>query len=246
MKNTLMPNSRPTVIAHRCGNTRFPENTVASAEHSLNAGADYLEMDVRFTRDGVPVIVHDECLRRLFGTEKNVREITISEFMSLHYLDTEEHHPNMLQDFLQDGLLPLLLHIKEGGTRLEKLIELLDVNQALSNVVFGVTSINDLELLKKFDTHLKILGFIKTDSEWPDFLSRGAMIIRLWDKWVAKKLVCGIQNRGGAVWVMTGSPSEGMVGQTTRERLLLLRDMGVDGILINDSSFALEVFSKVS
>lgn len=232
------------IIAHRCGNTRFPENTVASAAHSLNAGADYLEMDVRFTRDEVPVIVHDECLHRLFGTEKNVSEITISEFMSLHYLDTEEHHPNKLLDFLQDGLHPLLLHVKEGGTGLEKLIELLDVNQALGNVVFGVTSINDLELLKNFDEHLKILGFIKTDSEWPDFLSWGAMIIRLWDEWVTKKVVCGIQNRGGSVWVMTGSPSEGMVGQTTRERLLLLRDMGVEGILVNDPSLALEVFSQ--
>jgi len=241
-----MPNSRPLIIAHRCGNICFPENTMTSATHSFNVGADYLEMDVRFTRDEVPVIVHDECLQRLFSIKKNVSEITVSEFMSLHYLDTDEHHPNELRDFLHNKLCPLLLHIKEGGTKLEKLIELLDVNKALSNVVFGVTSINDLELLKNFNADLNILGFITTDSEWPDYLSRGAMIIRLWDEWVTKKVVCDIHSWGGLVWVMTGSSSEGMVGQASRERLLLLRDMGVDGILINDPPFALEVFSRVS
>lgn len=232
------------IIAHRCGNIHFPENTVASAEYSLKAGADCLEVDVRFTRDEVPVIVHDECLRRLFGTEKKVGEIPVSEFMALRHSGVEGYRPNTLRDFLREGLRPLLLHIKEGGTKLEKLIELLDANQAIDNVVFGVTSINDLELLKNFNAHLEILGFIKADSEWPDFLSRGAKIIRLWDEWVTEKVVSGIQNRGGSVWVMTGSPSEEMVGQTTRERLLLLRDMGIEGILINDPSFALEVFSQ--
>jgi glycerophosphoryl diester phosphodiesterase len=231
------------IIAHRCGNTHFPENTVASAMRSLNIGADFLEMDVRFTRDAVPVVVHDDCLWRLFGTDKKVGEIPVSEFIALHYLNAKAYYPNILEDFLREGLRPLLLHIKEGGTRLEKLVFLLGAYQALGKVVFGVTSIEDQELLKSMDRNLNILGFIETAAGWQDYLSRGAGIIRLWDSWVAEEIVRGIHDQGGLVWVMTGNPFEGSVGQTTRERLLFLRDVEVDGILVNDPLFALKVLS---
>lgn len=58
------PSAPPAVIAHRGASAVAPENTVFSFDAALDAGADYSEFDVRMTRDGVLVILHDESLDR--------------------------------------------------------------------------------------------------------------------------------------------------------------------------------------
>jgi len=57
----------PLVIAHRGASAEKPENTLAAFRRALARGADGLELDVRLTRDGVPVVFHDATLRRLTG-----------------------------------------------------------------------------------------------------------------------------------------------------------------------------------
>lgn len=52
------------VVAHRGGNVWGPENTLASFRHAVEIGADAVELDVQFTRDGIAVVLHDERLDR--------------------------------------------------------------------------------------------------------------------------------------------------------------------------------------
>jgi glycerophosphoryl diester phosphodiesterase len=54
----------PLVIAHRGDSYHAPENTIEAARLGHLAGADAWELDVRLARDGVPVVLHDETLRR--------------------------------------------------------------------------------------------------------------------------------------------------------------------------------------
>jgi len=56
--------SRPRVFAHRGGCTLGPENTMATFERGLGAGADGLELDVHLSSDGVVVVCHDSTLDR--------------------------------------------------------------------------------------------------------------------------------------------------------------------------------------
>src|SRR5262245_60378592 len=58
------PRSAPIVVAHRGDSFHAPENTLAAARQAWRAGADAWEIDVRLTRDGVPVVLHDESLER--------------------------------------------------------------------------------------------------------------------------------------------------------------------------------------
>jgi glycerophosphoryl diester phosphodiesterase len=58
------PREHPLVVAHRGDSFHGPENTLEAASLALEAGADAWEFDVQSTRDGVPVILHDESLRR--------------------------------------------------------------------------------------------------------------------------------------------------------------------------------------
>lgn len=54
----------PVIIAHRTSPLDAPENSLAGIRRSSELGADYVEIDVRLTRDGVPVMLHDALLLR--------------------------------------------------------------------------------------------------------------------------------------------------------------------------------------
>jgi glycerophosphoryl diester phosphodiesterase len=58
------PRERPVIIAHRGDSFHAPENTLEAARLAWEAGAEAWELDVQLTRDGVPVVIHDESLLR--------------------------------------------------------------------------------------------------------------------------------------------------------------------------------------
>lgn len=54
----------PKVIGHRGAKAYAPENTIESIETAASLGVKWVELDVKLTRDGVPIIFHDEELDR--------------------------------------------------------------------------------------------------------------------------------------------------------------------------------------
>ncbi|MGW0733487.1 glycerophosphodiester phosphodiesterase [Streptomyces sp. NPDC002851] len=59
-----------TAVAHRGDPYKVRENTLPSLASAFAAGADAVEIDVRLTRDGVPVLLHDATLDRLWGHDR--------------------------------------------------------------------------------------------------------------------------------------------------------------------------------
>lgn len=59
-----MPLKLPKVIGHRGAKAYAPENTLESIATAASIGVDWVELDVKLTRDGVPIIFHDEELNR--------------------------------------------------------------------------------------------------------------------------------------------------------------------------------------
>jgi glycerophosphoryl diester phosphodiesterase len=52
------------LFAHRGSSSAAPENTMSAFRQALNDGADGIEIDVQLTRDGIPIVIHDEKLGR--------------------------------------------------------------------------------------------------------------------------------------------------------------------------------------
>jgi glycerophosphoryl diester phosphodiesterase len=75
--------SLPLIIGHRGASAVAPENTMAAFQEAIAAGADGIEFDVRLSRDGVPVIIHDSTLRRTTGLPHRVADLTWQELESL-------------------------------------------------------------------------------------------------------------------------------------------------------------------
>lgn len=57
---------------------------MAAFREAIAAGSDGIEFDVRLTRDGVPVIIHDNTLRRTTGLPHRLADLSLSELEGLH------------------------------------------------------------------------------------------------------------------------------------------------------------------
>jgi glycerophosphoryl diester phosphodiesterase len=81
----------PRLIAHRCGGALAPENTLAGLRIAARLGAKAVEFDVMLSRDGVPVLIHDEMLERTTDGRGRVAELAVAD---LQRLDAgKRHHP---------------------------------------------------------------------------------------------------------------------------------------------------------
>ena len=90
---THLPSPVPTrsgVVAHRGASAEFPELTRVAYQQALDEGAEALELDVRLTADGVPVLLHDPRTTRVSNKEMWVHSSTLDE---LSGLDVGSWHP---------------------------------------------------------------------------------------------------------------------------------------------------------
>jgi glycerophosphoryl diester phosphodiesterase len=74
----------PRVIGHRGAAAVAPENTLASLRKAKQLGAKWVEFDVKLTRDGVPVLIHDDRLER---TTNGAGRVADTSFAALRRLD---------------------------------------------------------------------------------------------------------------------------------------------------------------
>ncbi|MEX0754404.1 MAG: glycerophosphodiester phosphodiesterase [Actinomycetota bacterium] len=81
--NFVRSGSRPLVVAHRGASSTHPENTLPAFEAAIGAGAEIVEFDVRLTRDGVPVVLHDASVARTTDGHGLVRNMDLAELKRL-------------------------------------------------------------------------------------------------------------------------------------------------------------------
>ena len=74
---------RPLIIAHRGLTSAAPENTVAAFRAAVDAGADGVELDVRLSRDGEVVVLHDPSLERTTNGAGPASRRTLAELKRL-------------------------------------------------------------------------------------------------------------------------------------------------------------------
>jgi glycerophosphoryl diester phosphodiesterase len=71
------------VTAHRGSSLQAPENTISALEQAIADGADYAEIDVQATADGVVILMHDADLMRVASIDRRIEEIQYEELKKI-------------------------------------------------------------------------------------------------------------------------------------------------------------------
>ena len=89
-----------------------PENSMPAFRKAVEHGFG-IELDVQLTRDRIPVVFHDESLKRVCSVDGNVRDFTFEELQQFSLMGTAERIP-LLEDVLAaiGGRVPLIIEIK--------------------------------------------------------------------------------------------------------------------------------------
>jgi len=106
------PDSRP-LIAHRGASGECPENTLLSFRRGLEQGADALEMDVRVSADGIPVVIHDRNVDRTTNGSGPVASLSAAELAALDAGEGQQIPTleSVLEDFPDT---PIIIEVKEA------------------------------------------------------------------------------------------------------------------------------------
>ena len=95
------------VIAHRGEHQSHHENTVEAVLGAIEAGADYVELDIRRTADGHHVLMHDSSVERMTDGHGKIADLTWEQLRSLHVQDRRLTNvpPSHIPEFAE--VLPL-------------------------------------------------------------------------------------------------------------------------------------------
>jgi len=105
----------PLVIAHRGASASAPENSLSAFALAVDQGADAIELDVRLSSDGWPVVMHDATVDRTTNGRGAVSRLTVKQ---LHSLDAGDGRPVPTLDQVFEMFGPTILYnveLKEQG-----------------------------------------------------------------------------------------------------------------------------------
>lgn len=221
------------IIAHRGYSSAYPENSLASYKAAISAGADLVEMDLRLSRDDVVVCHHDPVTA---GNEK-IDDLTADSLSAGGVAKFAEVLPAL------GPRVRVLLDLKAASTGLAReAVGLLQRNDMVDQTVVGVRSVGQAQAVRDVSGASALLGFLKDYEEFPAFFDAGGDIARLWENDCSADAVAVARCGDHPVWVTAGGRNmPGQPGDIDTGRLRSLFDLGVDGVLVNDPAFALDV-----
>ena len=165
------------IISHRGehDNQSIFENTIAAFDRVNEAGVWGIELDIRWTRDLIPVVFHDAGLERVFGSDTRINRMTLTE-LNMHC-----------------RLIPTLSEIIEKyGTKMHLMVEIKKEvypdpghqNNVLKDLFHGLTPRNDFHFISLRPEMFELIDFVPSTTFVP---SARLNVKRLSDKALMNK-----------------------------------------------------------
>ncbi len=176
------------ITAHRGSSMKAPENTIPAIEQAILDGADYVEIDVRQTKDGVPVLLHDRDLRRIAGIPQPIWEMTLEEVRQIDaggWFDPEYSEVGIptLQEAIDTlrGRAKLYLEIKSHPRTpnlTASVVEMIRRKEMVEDTILAALEQEVLAEAKRLEPDLRTSLIIHTPLGTPDFRLLDALALR--------------------------------------------------------------------
>jgi glycerophosphoryl diester phosphodiesterase len=144
------------VIGHRGAKSLAPENTLDSLREAARCKANYAHVDVRLSKDGSLVLMHDERVERTTGGKGKVEDLLLSELQSEDIMGEGHSVPSLREALeLTRGLgIGLVVEMREEG--LEELVaEELQGSNAIV-ISFYHNSVREIKEISDLKTGVRI------------------------------------------------------------------------------------------
>jgi len=188
-----IPLQTPSLVAHRGAMSECPENTLAAIERAIELGAYAVELDVRRTRDGQLVLMHDPTVDRTTDGTGLVSEKSLAEIKQLD-AGTKfspkyrgERVPTLSEALRTcHGRICVLLDLKEQGAGYETAVaQAVREHGDAERCIFGVRSPDQARRLRRLLPQVRQLAFLNRPDQIDAFAQAGVDAVRLWPQWLS-------------------------------------------------------------
>ncbi len=231
----------PIAIGHR-GSSQGVENTLESVQGAIDAGADYAEIDILPSADGVPVVIPDANLARLAGDGRNVYELTAAELGRLTLRQNGfTGHISTLADMLDycQGKIDLLVELKTHGHETQdiarRVVEEVEAHHATDRCIFMSIDYDLVQALHALRPRY-VIGYCVYGSvtavDAGALIENGVDFLTIEENMVSPRFVNRCLRAGLPLYVWTVDDQANMAHYL---------DTGVSGIVSDDPAAAREI-----
>ncbi|SEO23639.1 glycerophosphodiester phosphodiesterase family protein [Paenibacillus sp. OV219] len=209
-------------VAHRGASGLAPENTMAAFREAMRFPfVQWIELDVQLSKDGIPVVIHDDTLRRTARTSGKVNDYTAEQLGKLDagsWFDkafSGEGIPTLEQVMLETiGRCRLNIELKTYSGRYpgieKKVVELLNKHSLQHDSVITSFDREALRIVRSLTADVRT-GLILDASPWTlvqDLKQLGATLLSIGYTHVSNQLLEQLQGAGVAVmaWTVNDAP----------------------------------------
>jgi glycerophosphoryl diester phosphodiesterase len=139
-------------VGHRGAKAYEIENTIESFKKAIELGVNAIEFDVRKTKDGKLVVMHDDNLKRVFGTEIAINQATLKELKQI----TENKIPTISEalQFIDKRVEKILIELKEIGYE-KNVLEVIKKEKLHDHVIIVSFHEDALSEVRRLDTKIE-------------------------------------------------------------------------------------------
>lgn len=220
-------------IAHRGASAHAPENTLSAFDKAIAMGADMVELDVRATRDGHLVVIHDEHVGRLTGCARSVRDMTLAEIKQIQIGDNERI-PTLEEVIRHIGTrCRLYIEIKAPGVE-EAVVRMLLENNLQDSAIVGSFVPEHVRNVKRLGPEIRTALLIRSPDEdyVANALAVGASYVHLcWERYpsphrlLTPEVISKIREHGLGIIIWH---------EERPEEIAAITKMDIDGICSNN------------
>ena len=169
LNNIFNPKSEAVLVtAHRGDWRNTPENSVQALKNCIAMGADIMELDLKTTKDGYLVIMHDQTIDRTTTGKGNVSDYTLSELKTF-FLRSGSGHPTKHQvptfsEMLEIAKDKIIIDVDKGYEYYPQVIKELRAKGMTGQAIVNVKGSTPLTVIErevgKIDEDLTIMPIV--------------------------------------------------------------------------------------
>ena len=233
------------VTAHRGASRFYPENTMAAFQGAVEAGADWIELDVHESKDGQIFCMHDSGFKRTTGVDAKAWELTYDEiaqldagsFFSKSFEGERIPLLSSAIEFALENGIRLNIEIKPSAgepdleERLVELIHEYDFTDQCVVTSQAYDSIKKVKLMDEEITTVYVMGLAYGNINRLEYAD--AFSVR--SSSVSERLVSRVHNKGKYIYAWTVN---------TRDSINTMIDRNVDNIITDDVPLAVKCIGR--
>ncbi len=181
-QNVALPKCKNSfiVIAHRGAHQETPENTLSAYQKAIDLGVDFVEIDLRTSKDNQLIIMHDATLERMTGVKKRIKDLSLDslnllKIRDLNHLEWGQHTIPTFKDVLAlcKNKINIYLDFKDASVE-QSYKEIVEAGMQ-ENVIIYINSKDQFDDWRRISPNMPLIislpKAIKTASEMNDLLT---------------------------------------------------------------------------